>query len=240
MSYSSEEAYDPYSASMAHFAVDAHLQERLAFLRRVYIHVFGAILLLVGLEFLYFSTPLAGSIMMMFGSMWWLGLIGVLAACWFAQKLAYSGASAAAQYSGLGIYVLAESIFLVPALAFAMFRDPNILGKAAFMTFAITGALTLVVVLSRKDFSFLRNVLWVAGISLFAIGIASMFMGFSLGLVFSGAVVALMCGYILYETSLIMNHLPTTAHVAGALMIFGSMAELFRHLLYILSFLSDD
>ncbi|MEZ6061651.1 MAG: Bax inhibitor-1 family protein [Planctomycetaceae bacterium] len=233
--------YDPYSAPMDMFVVDAQLQERLAFLRRVYTHVFGAILLLIGLEFLYFQTPIATTILQTFGRMWFIALIGVIAACWFAQKLACSGASAAAQYGGLGLYVFAESIFLVPAIGFALFRDPNILGKAAFLTFAITGGLTLVVIVSRKDFSFLRNALYLGGIALFAIGIASFFFGgFSLGILFSALVVVLMCGYILYETSLIMNHLPTTAHVAGALMIFGSMAELFRHLIYIMSFLNDD
>ena len=238
--------YDPYAASMEMFAIDAQLQERLAFLRRVYVHVFGAILLLIGLEFLYFVVPVGQStiatmIMQTFGRMWIVALIGVIAACWFAQKLAYSGASAATQYAGLGLYVVAESIFLIPAIAFALFRDPNILGKAAFMTFAITGGLSLVVIVSRKDFSFLRNALYLGGIALFAIGIASFFFGgFNLGILFSALVVVLMCGYILYETSLIMNHLPTTAHVAGALMIFGSMAELFRHLIYILSYLNDD
>lgn len=233
--------YDPFSASMSGFAVDAKLQERLAFLKRCYIHVFGAIFLLAAIEYVFFTTPIAPAILNLFGSMWWLGLIGVMGACWFARRLAFSGASQTTQYGGLLIYVVAEAVFLVPALARALFLEPNLIGKAAFLTVAITGSLTLVVVLSKKDFSFLRNILWVAGLALFAIGVCSMlFGGFSLGILFSGAVVLLMCGYILYETSMIMNHLPTTAHVAGALMLFGSITELFRHLLYLSSYLSDD
>ena len=50
---------NPYAVSSDLFAVDAALSERLAFLRKVYLHVFGAILFLIGLEFLYFTTPLA-------------------------------------------------------------------------------------------------------------------------------------------------------------------------------------
>ena len=38
----------------------------------------------------------------------------------------------------------------------------------------------------------------------------------------------------------LLRHLPTTAHVAGAMMIFGSIAQLFRHLLYLLMRFSDD
>ena len=37
-----------------------------------------------------------------------------------------------------------------------------------------------------------------------------------------------------------MHHLPTTAHVAGAMMIFGSIAQLFRHILFLLMRFSDD
>ncbi len=232
--------YDPYSATAEAFAADAALSERLSFLRRVYVHVFAGILLLAGLEWLYLTTGLSEVIFGLFGNLWWAALIGFMAVCWFAQRLAFSGASPAVQYLGLGLYVFAESIFLAPAILFAMRFNPDLIGQAAFLTFLITGALTLYVVLSRQDFSFLRNGLFLAGIALFALGIGSFFFGYSLGLLFSAGVVTLMCGYILYETSLIMHHLPTTAHVAGALMIFGSMAELFRHLIYLLSWLNDD
>ncbi len=234
------DAQNPYAIPQNMFAVDAALSERLAFLRRVYGHVFGAILLMIGLEYLYMATPIGQMIWTAFGNMWWAALIGFMIVNWAAYRLAFSGASAAAQYTGLAMYVVVESIFVLPAIAFAMNTNPNLIGQAAFLTILITGALTLFVVLSRKDFSFLRNVLFLAGIGLFAVAIGSMFFGYSLGLLFSAGIVVLMCGYILYETSLIMHHLPTTAHVAGALMIFGSMAELFKHLIYLLSYFNED
>lgn len=229
-----------YASPVDMFAADAELTERLAFLRRVYGHVFGAILLMIGLEFLYVSTPIGAMIFGLFGNMWWAALIGFMVVNWIAYRLAFSGVSVAAQYAGLGLYVLVESVFVLPAIMFAMITNPNLIGQAAFLTILITGALTLFVVLSRQDFSFLRNALFLAGIALFAVAIGSMFFGYSLGLLFSAGVVTLMCGYILYETSLIMHHLPTTAHVAGALMIFGSMAELFKHLIYLLSYFNED
>ena len=83
----------------------------------------------------------------------------------------------------------------------------------------------------------------VGGIAILGVGVLSMFGlfgGFHVGTIISGAIVALMCGYILYETSLIMHHLPTTAHVAGAMMIFGSIAQLFRHILFLLMRFGDD
>ena len=79
--------------------------------------------------------------------------------------------------------------------------------------------------------------------AILGVGLLSMFVlfgGLHVGTMISGAIVALMCGYILYQTSLIMHHLPTTAHVAGAMMIFGSIAQLFRHILFLLMRFGDD
>ena len=235
---------NPYAVSGDTFAADAALNVRLGFLRKVYLHVFGAILLLIGLEFLFFSTPMANSIMMLFGARtWWIALLGFMAVTWFAQSLAFSGASQVSQYLGLGLFTAAESVVVVPAIWYALRIDPNLIGQAAFLTLLITGGLTLFVVFSKADFSFLRNFLFVGSLAILGVGILSMFDvfgGFGVGTLISGAVVALMCGFLLYETSLIMHHLPTTAHVAGALMIFGSMAQLFRHILYLLMRFSDD
>lgn len=231
---------DAYAAPLDLFAADAALSERLAFLRRVYVHVFASLLALAGLEYLYMTTSIGTMIFGLFGQMWWAAMLGFMVVCWVAQRLAYSGATPAVQYVGLATYVVVESIFVAPAVLFAMRFNPNLIGQAAFLTILITGALTLYVVLSRQDFSFLRNGLFLAGIALFALGLGSAIFGYSLGLLFSAGVVTLMCGYILYETSLIMHHLPTTAHVAGALMIFGSMSELFKHLIWLLSALNND
>ena len=170
----------------------------------------------------------------MLGQSWWIMFLLFMGVMSIAQRLAYSGASATAQYTGLGLFVVVESLLMAPILAFATVVNPDLIGQAAFITLGITGALTLVVVVSRVDFAFMRNALFLAGIALLALSIGSMIFGFTPGLGFSVAVVALMCGYILYETSLIMNHLPTTAHVAGALMIFSSIAVLFRQILMIL------
>ena len=232
--------YDPYAPPRDMFVADAALSERLGFLRRVYAHVFGAILMLIGLEALYFTTGLAPRLMQMLGQSWWITMLLFLGVMWFAERLAYSGASAAAQYTGLGLFVGVQSLLMAPLLAYAMVINSNLIGQAGFITLAITGALTLYVVLSKTDFSFMRNALFLAGIAVFVLSIASAFWGFSLGMGFSVAVVVLMCGYILYETSLIMHHLPTTAHVAGALMIFSSIAVLFRQILMILIRLNDD
>jgi FtsH-binding integral membrane protein len=234
------QSYDPYAAPRDMFVVDAQLSERLGFLRRVYAHVFGAILLMVGIETVLFQTGLNLTLLQVMGNSWWISLLVFMVVSWMAEKLAYSGATAAAQYTGLGLFVGVQSLITAPILTIATLTNPNLIGQAAFVTLLITGCLTLFVVFSKTDFSFMRNALFLAGLGLFAISIASAIFGFSLGLGFSVGMVVLMCGYILYETSLIMNHLPVGSHVAGALMIFGSIAVLFRQVLYILMRLNED
>ena len=231
---------DPYAAPQDLFVADAQLTERLSFLRRVYMHVFAATALMVGLEVMFFQTGLNLKMMSLMGNSWWISLIVFMAVSWFAERLAISGASSAAQYAGLGLYVVVQSVITAPVLTIATTVNPDLIGQAAFITILITGALTMYVVLSKSDFSFLRNALFLAGIGLTVLCFASAFFGFTLGIAFSVAVVVLMCGFILYETSLIMHHLPVTAHVAGAVMIFGSIAVLFREILFILLRLNDE
>jgi len=60
-----------------------------------------------------------------------------------------------------------------------------------------------------------------------------MIFGFSLGVWFSGAMVILAGGYILYYTSNVMLHYRTDQYVAAALALFSSVALLFWYVLRI-------
>jgi FtsH-binding integral membrane protein len=94
---------------------------------------------------------------------------------------------------------------------------------------------------TRKDYSFLGPVLCVGGWIAFGVIVAALLIpgGFSLGLFFSFAMVALISGYILYETSAVLLHMRTDQHVAAALMLFSSVATLFWWILRILMAFSD-
>lgn len=71
--------------------------------------------------------------------------------------------------------------------------------------------------------------------------VASYFLGFGLGLLFSFALVALASGYILYDTSRVMLHYRTDQHVGAALELFASVALLFYYILQIvMNFSSRD
>ena len=224
------------------FAIDAALDERTAFIRRTYLHVFGAILAFVGLEAIFLSTPaIHEPLLNLIGHNWWIALIGFMAVSWIAEKWAHSGTSAGVQYAGLALYTLAEAVIFVPLLWVAQnFGSPNLIPTAGILTMFIFGGLTVIVLTTKKDFSFLRNALWLGSLMALGLIFASMFIGFSLGLVFISAMIVLMSGYILYYTSQVLHHYRTDQHVAAALALFAAVATLFWYVIQLLMHLSDD
>ncbi|MCZ7683750.1 MAG: Bax inhibitor-1 family protein [Sandaracinaceae bacterium] len=113
------------------------------------------------------------------------------------------------------------------------YASPDVLPTSALVTLVVFGGLTGIVFLTRKDFSFLKGILGVAMLGAFATIICSMIFGFSLGVIFSGAMVVLAGGYILYNTSNVLHHYRTDQHVGAALELFASIALLFWYVLRI-------
>ena len=61
----------------------------------------------------------------------------------------------------------------------------------------------------------------------------------ALGPIFTYAMIALACGYILYHTSNVLHHYPTDRYVGASLELFASVALLFWYVLR-LFMASDD
>jgi len=91
--------------------------------------------------------------------------------------------------------------------------------------------LTLIVLLTRKDFSFLRGILWWGGIVALVLIVAGTIFGFQLGTYFSVAMVALAGGAILYDTSNVLHHYPEDRYVGAALELFASVAMMLWYVL---------
>jgi FtsH-binding integral membrane protein len=227
------------------FAAQADQEARAAFIRRTYGHLAGAVLAFIGLEALLLQVVTEQTIMSIFGN----GRFGILAvflafwgASWIAQVWARSESSVALQYAGLALYIVAEAVIFLPLLYVAQhyLADQTLIPKAGILTGAVFGGLTMSVFVTRKDFTFLGPVLCVGGWIAFGVIVAAIaFHGFSLGLFFSFAMVALISGFILYETSAVLLHMRTDQHVAAALMLFSSVATLFWYILRILMAFSD-
>jgi FtsH-binding integral membrane protein len=235
-------ANTPY-ASFGYTVAEAQPSERVAFVRKTYIHLAAAIYAFVAISwFAQTVLPLDEWL----GQMWqnrWLPLAlfgGFVAVSWIADAWARSNTSVGLQYAGLGLYVLAEAAIFTPLLYIAKnysiaspLGDFNVIAAAGLITLVMFGALTAAVFVTGKDFSFLRTALVVGSVAAFGLILAGALMGFTLGLVFSAAMVLLACGYILYDTSNVMHHYHTGQHVAASLALFASVALLFWYVLRI-------
>jgi FtsH-binding integral membrane protein len=191
---------------------------------------------------------------------WFLVLVMFMVVGSVAERLARSETSRGLQLGGLGLAVVLQAILLQPMLwtLIVRFGHPAelftatgdglglalsgqaaaILMQAIVITLSIFVGLTLTVFVTKKDFTFMRGALAICTFAALGVIGASMLFGFSLGALFCGAIILLMAGYILFQTSTILKEFPPTAFVAAALMLFSTVATLFWYVLRLLMILN--
>ena len=230
-------------AAAAPIVVDqASVIDRAEFIRKTYTHMALAILAFIVVEAILLRWSGAQKLVYtMVRGYNWLIVLGVfMGVSWLADKWARSSTSKQMQYAGLGLYVLAEAFIFLPLLYVAKnFAGESVIGSAGFVTLGLFAGLTFVVFSTRKDFSFLRNILGVGGFVALGIIVASIMFGFTLGVLFAGIMVAFAAGAILYTTSNIIHHYRTDQYVAAALSLFASVMLLFWYILQIFMSLDD-
>ena len=221
------------------------LEARSKFIERTYIHLAGAIAGFVAIEAALLSSTTVKSFaidVLSRGQMGWLIVLGLfMVVSWVADKWARSATSLPLQYAGLALYVVAEAVIFVPLLMIAqMLSGPEnpIIFTAGVSTMAIFAALTGIVLYTKKDFSWMRGALGVAGFAALGLIVASAIFGFSLGIFFTVAMIAFAACYILYDTSNILHHYRTDQYVAASLGLFASVALLFWYVVRLLIALS--
>ncbi|MDZ7615870.1 MAG: Bax inhibitor-1 family protein [Patescibacteria group bacterium] len=228
MSYANE-SYQPVDG----FAAQAATNERADFILKTYLHLTGAIALFVALEAVLLSLPgIEGLVSLMIGSRFgWLVVLGLfMLVSYVAESWARSATSLGMQYMGLGLYVVAEAVIFVPLLYIAS-AVPGVVPAAGMATLLLFGVMTAVVFGTRKDFSFLRSILMFGGFAALGLIVVAIVFQMSLGPIFTYAMIALACGYILYHTSNVLHHYRIGQHVAAALALFASVALLFWYVL---------
>jgi len=222
---------------------------RAAFIRRTYLHLAVAIAALVGIEAVLLQLGLGlkflASMRQAGGGAWIALMVAFIGGGYLAQYMARSSNSVGTQYMGLTMYVLLEAVILLPILTFAtevpQFAGKNLPLQAGILTLIAFGALTAAVFVSKKDFSFLGPVLWVASWLLLGfVIVAVIFGGFSFGLGITVFGLILAAGFILYDTSNVMHHYGPNQHVAASLELFASVALMFYYVLRLLMITSNN
>lgn len=215
----------------------AEPQERAVFIRRTYSHLALAILVFIGLEALLLSWSGAQqlAVRMTSGYMWLVVIGAFMGVSVLADKWARSDVSPSIQYAGLFLFITAEAIIFLPILFIAVsFSSPDLIVNAGIITGLLFAGLTATVFITRKDFSFLKGALAIGFFVAMGIIVASILVGFSLGLLFSSVMVLFAAGSILYTTSNILHTYRTDQHVAASLALFAGVALLFWYVLQVL------
>ncbi len=119
---------------------------------------------------------------------------------------------------------------------------PSIAAEAFALTAITFAGLSMYVVYSKKDFSFMSGFLMTGLIVLVVGGLLNMFFIQSgmMHFVMSGASVLLFSGFILYNTSNIMRYYGTDEYVSATLALYLDVLNLFIALLSILGIMSDE
>ena len=137
---------------------------------------------------------------------------------------------------------MAEAIIFVPILLIASrFGGGDVIPIAGIITLLLFGGLTAIVLITRHDFSYLKAGLCIASLAAMGFVICSLIFGFSLGLLFTVAMIVFACAWILYDTSNVVHHYHIGQHVAASLALFASVALLFWYVLrLVMAFSSRD
>ena len=129
---------------------------------------------------------------------------------------------------------------LGPVLNYYLAINPSIVTTAMGGTGVIFLGLSGYALTTRKDFSFMGGFLMVGMFVVIGAALLNIFMQMPvLSLVTSGAVILLMSGFILYETSS-MIHNGETNYIMAAASLFLSILNLFQALLHILGAFGGD
>ena len=218
------------------------VEDRSQFIWKCYAHVVGAIFALIAVEYYLFSSGAAGAIAQTMMRSPIGVIIGFIGLSWAAGHMAHRLESTAAQYAAFAAFVVLWAVMFVPILGYAIVygqeRGVNIIEDAAVVTVFGCAALIATVMITRKDFSFLRGVMvWGFFIAIGLI-VASLVLGFNLGTWFSVGMIGFAGVAVLYDTSNIMHHYPQDKYVAASMALFASIAMMFFYILRL--FMSRD
>ena len=218
-------------------------EKRVVFYKKTYTHLAMAVLAFIVIEyaFLNISFIREAAFSMLEGIRWLILLGGFMLVTSFAERMAIKTHNVKGQYLGLLLYIAAEAFIFIPLIYIAMaMSGGELLYQAAILTLSLFTGLSAIVLLTKKDFSFLRSALTVGFFIALGLIVAGTLFGFNLGLWFSVGMVVLASGSILYQTSNIVHKYSEDQYVAASLGLFAALMLLFWYILQILMRLSGD
>jgi FtsH-binding integral membrane protein len=145
-------------------------------------------------------------------------------------------------FRALAVFTFFEALSIAMiCAAYAASGLGVIVFQACFLTAVVFGALTLYCWQTQRDFSFLGGFLGAALMAVFGAALLNVLLGWTgnfsptFAFVVSIVSVLLFCGYILYDTSMIIHHLGPDDWAVACISLYLDVLNLFLNLLQILS-----
>lgn len=221
----------------------ASSEGRATFYKKTYTHVALAFLGFILVEAALFQLGIAEAILgVLFSGK--LAMIGSLIAFMFAagavERWAEKATDRNTQYLALGVYILLEAFIFVPLIGIALINGGagalnDILIPGAIITIALFAGLVLTVFITGKDFTFMKAAIGIGSMIALGLMAVSWIFGMNLGSWFSIAMILLMSGAILYQTSQAQHRYHEEQYVAAAVGIFASFMTLLWYVIRLLS-----
>ncbi|MCO5166751.1 MAG: Bax inhibitor-1 family protein [Planctomycetes bacterium] len=141
-------------------------------------------------------------------------------------------------------FTFVSGLMMAPLLAYTLAAKGVAVGLANIMTAFVGatlafGGLSAYVFISRKDFSYLGGFLMVMMFGIIGFVICTWIFGApanpAIWIAFNVVGLTVMCGFVLYDTSMILHHYAEDEYVMAALALFLDFILIFKYLLRLLN-----
>ena len=216
------------------FVAEATPDVRATFIRKVYTLFFASLLTTIAVGTIAAQAAFAPT-MMALQPVWIIGTFACLIGMFFARRV--SGLNLVLLY----LFAAMEGALLGPLVSMINQVMPGVPAQAAWLTGGVFGGLSVYVFQSKKDFSFLGGMLWASLLALLIGGFVMMFIGSSaLNTLYCIGGILIFSGYVLYDTSQIMNHLEPGQEAVGAIELYLDILNLFLFILRLLGIFNSS
>ncbi len=196
-----------------------------SFLVKAYTHTLGGLVVFAIFQFIMQLLGVGSFLINLISSVNFFSFIYFIL---FAGITSYASSNArrattkSSQYLAFSGYLLVEALFFSPLIYVAYMA--GILPIAIAATAALFIILTITVLITGKDFSFLRGFITYASILAFVILLASfIFPALAASSIFSGFMILLAGSYILFDTSKILYNYREDQYISAAVALTSSI-----------------
>jgi modulator of FtsH protease len=191
---------------------------------------------------LLFSAATAGlSVMLQTPPMTYLISIGIaFLLMWFVlPRTANSGTGLVVVFAITGL--LGFSLGPILSMYLALSNGPSVVATALGGTGVIFFGLSGYALVTRKDFSFMGGFLFVGLLVVIAAALGNLFLAIpALSLAISAAVILIMSGFILFDTSRMVHDPEKSNYIIMTVSLYLSIFNIFISLLHLLGLAGDD